>query len=164
MRFLLQRHIQLPFVLHTITIFHLHDSPLLQTMEVPDSACEDFAPTAPFPNDVPTAPSPRISPNKLLNKDQDEPGHFFTAHQDSGFLYLDLRGALQGQSMLDNADKLFDVGKQLYDLTFGRKAEIQPQRSKVIHTRGKPSSHQRPCSGQARMDEEQLQRLPHLRH
>lgn len=86
-------------------------------MDVPDSACEDFAPTSLFPNDVPTAPLLRISLNKLLNeKHQDESSYFFAACKVLGFFYLDLHGPLQGQSILKDADKLFDVGRQLYDL------------------------------------------------
>lgn len=90
-------------------------------MEVPDSACEGLASTPPFPNDVPTAPLLRISLNKLMNNDPDESSHLFTACKDLGFFYLDLSGTPQGQSILEDADKLFDVGKELYDLPLEEK-------------------------------------------
>lgn len=90
-------------------------------MEVPDSACEDSVPMPTFPNDVPTAPLLRISLKKLLNNDQDESSHFFTACKDLGFFYLDLSGTRRGQSMLEDVDKLFDVGKELYDMPLEEK-------------------------------------------
>ncbi|KAL9138083.1 MAG: hypothetical protein Q9175_000693 [Cornicularia normoerica] len=85
-------------------------------MDVSDSTSESFASTPPFPDDVPTAPLVRISLEKLLNNDHDETTQFFTAYKDMGFFHLDLRGTLQGQCIVNDADKLFDVGKQLYDL------------------------------------------------
>ena len=85
-------------------------------MDVSDSTSESFASTPPFPDNVPTAPLVRISLEKLLNNDHDETTQCFTAYKDMGFFHLDLRGTPQGQSIVNDADKLFDVGKQLYDL------------------------------------------------
>lgn len=73
-----------------------------------------FVNIPPFPVDVPTAPLLQISLAKLQRKDEEEVKRFVRACEDIGFFYLDLRGP--GDDILANADKLFGVGKELFEL------------------------------------------------
>lgn len=75
----------------------------------------------PFPEDVPTAPLLRISLDKLLQRDTIELERFVRACEDLGFFYLDLTGP--GDSLLAEADKLFGVGQELFDLPLEEKAK-----------------------------------------
>lgn len=77
----------------------------------------DYAP--PFPDDVPTAPLLRLSLTKLLQRDEGEVNRFVRACEDLGFFYLDLSGP--GDSLLADADALFKVNSDLYDLPLEEK-------------------------------------------
>jgi len=73
----------------------------------------------PFPEDVPTAPLLRLSLHKLLDRDEDEVKRFNRACEDLGFFYLDLEG--DGDSLLNDANKLFIVAEALCDLPIEEK-------------------------------------------
>ncbi|KAK5947565.1 hypothetical protein PMZ80_001718 [Knufia obscura] len=73
----------------------------------------------PFPDDVPTAPLLALSLAKLQNNDPEEINRLIRACEDLGFFYLDLQGP--GDGILDDADKLFKVGEELYDLPLEEK-------------------------------------------
>ena len=90
-------------------------------MEVTET--DDRTPTTnpPFPNDVLTAPLLQLSLEKLLQNDAQESIRFFQACKDLGFFYLDLRGTPVGGSLLDDANRLFDVGEQLFELDLEEK-------------------------------------------
>jgi isopenicillin N synthase-like dioxygenase len=75
----------------------------------------------PFPSDVPTAPLLRLSLEKLLNNDTEESTRFYQACKNLGFFYLDLRGTSIGESILKDADRLFDVGEKLFELDLEEK-------------------------------------------
>src|SRR2546423_7182007 len=77
----------------------------------------DSAP--PFPEDVPTAPLLRLSLRKLLGRDEAEVKRFNRACEDLGFFYLDLEG--DGDSLLRDANGLFDVAEALCDLPLAEK-------------------------------------------
>jgi isopenicillin N synthase-like dioxygenase len=80
----------------------------------------------PFPDNVPTAPLLRISLLKLLQDDQEEQERCWKACCELGFFYLDLRTwdeegvsnrlFLNGDTLLEDADRLFEVMKGFYDL------------------------------------------------
>lgn len=75
------------------------------------------SPPLPFPDNVPTAPMLRISLKRLPNNDQDESSLFFTAYKDLGFFLPRPRWHRpRSIHILEDADKLFHVGKQLDDL------------------------------------------------
>ncbi|KAL6718870.1 hypothetical protein ACLMJK_003104 [Lecanora helva] len=90
-------------------------------MDVSPSIAQDFPDLPPFPDNVPTAPLLRLSLEKLLENDEEESIRFFTACKDIGFFYLDLQGTQEGQSLLQDADALFDVGSKLFDLPLEEK-------------------------------------------
>lgn len=73
----------------------------------------------PFPNDVPTAPLLTLSFDKLQKNDSQEIKRLVRACEDLGFFYLDLRGP--GDRILNDADKLFKIGEELYDLPLEEK-------------------------------------------
>jgi hypothetical protein len=87
-------------------------------------ATNTFTATAqapPFPDDVPIAPLLRISLEKLLQHDEIEVKRFVRACEDLGFFYMDLTGP--GDSLLAQADQLFGIGEELFDLPFEEKAK-----------------------------------------
>lgn len=73
----------------------------------------------PFPDNVPQAPLLRLSLAKLQARDDEEVKRFTSACEDLGFFYLDLRGP--GDAILEQSSKLFDVGKELFDLPLDEK-------------------------------------------
>lgn len=75
----------------------------------------------PFPDHVPTAPLLRLSLHRLLKRDETEVKRFNRACEDLGFFYLDLEG--DGDSLLRNADELFDVVKAFCDLPLEEKTK-----------------------------------------
>ncbi|KAK5103158.1 hypothetical protein LTS08_003962 [Lithohypha guttulata] len=80
----------------------------------------DTSPPA-FPDDVPTAPLLRLSFAKLWDNDLEEVNRLLRACEDLGFFYLDLRGP--GDDILADADNLFRVGENLYDLPLEEKKQ-----------------------------------------
>ncbi|RMZ84721.1 hypothetical protein DV737_g1057, partial [Chaetothyriales sp. CBS 132003] len=77
----------------------------------------------PFPDDVPTAPLLRLSLQALLSHDHDEIQRVLAACEELGFFYLDLSDCSEGQRLLDDADKLFAVGKELFELPLDEKIQ-----------------------------------------
>ncbi len=77
--------------------------------------------TPPFPDNVPQAPLLRLSLHKLLNRDTTEVDRFNRACEDLGFFYLDLQG--DGDSLLRDANELFDVNKAFCDLPLEEKVK-----------------------------------------
>ena len=75
----------------------------------------------PFPDNIPTAPLLRISLEKLLQRETAELERFARACEDLGFFYLDLTGP--ADSLLADADQLFRVGEELFDLPLDEKAK-----------------------------------------
>lgn len=73
----------------------------------------------PFPDGIETAPLLRLSLAKLLDNNAEEIQRLARACEDLGFFYLDLRGP--GDSLLEEADSLFKVGEDLYDLPLEEK-------------------------------------------
>ncbi len=78
-----------------------------------------------FPDDVPTAPLLRLSFAKLVEGDATEVNRFVRACEDLGFFYLDLSGP--GDAILADADQLFGVGEQLFDLPVEEKQQYDFQ-------------------------------------
>lgn len=85
-----------------------------------------FADLPPFPDNVPTAPLLRISLDKLLRGDPQEEARCWEACCELGFFYLDLRSSdsnshngtsvVDGGALLQDANSLFEVMKDFYDL------------------------------------------------
>ncbi|EXJ92350.1 hypothetical protein A1O3_00900 [Capronia epimyces CBS 606.96] len=80
---------------------------------------QTFDDAPPFPEDVPTAPLLRLSLARLLDRDTQEIDRFVRACEDLGFFYLDLTGP--GDSLLADADQLFEVGSELFELPLEEK-------------------------------------------
>jgi hypothetical protein len=108
---------------------------------------DTFADIPPFPNTVPTAPLLRISLAKLLRGDAEEEDQLWKACCDLGFFYLDLRTAdsestgrngngrdfeagigtgrvkVDGEGLLADAERLFKVGEEFFELPVEEKRE-----------------------------------------
>lgn len=91
-----------------------------------------FADLPDFPDNVPTAPLLRISLQRLLEGDIEEHDRCWKACCDLGFFYLDLRShsmpleaehKVNGESLLHDADQLFEVMKDFYDLDVQEKVK-----------------------------------------
>ncbi|QIW94560.1 hypothetical protein AMS68_000078 [Peltaster fructicola] len=93
----------------------------------------DFPGIPAFPTDVSTVPLLRINLHKLIHNDADELERVWEACRTIGFFYLDLRtvesskrdsgreqsmveGVIDGDGLLNDASKLFQLGSQFFDL------------------------------------------------
>ncbi|KAK4506094.1 hypothetical protein PRZ48_004059 [Zasmidium cellare] len=85
----------------------------------------------PFPEDLTTAPLLRISLAKLLAKDKEEIQRFERACEELGFFYLDLRGS--GDDLLIQADELFGVSQEVFDLPPEEKLKYDFEHLKVYY-------------------------------
>ncbi|KAL4887605.1 hypothetical protein BJY04DRAFT_204447 [Aspergillus karnatakaensis] len=74
-----------------------------------------------FPDDVPTAPLLRLSLKDLLAGSKAEVQRLVKACEDLGFFYLDLRDAGTTTHILEDADKLFEIGADLFELPLDEK-------------------------------------------
>lgn len=86
-----------------------------------ESVVNNFSDLAPFPDNVQTAPLLRLSLEKLLANDKAETQRLFQACEEIGFFYLNLQDSQTGSSLLKDADKLFQVGENLFDLDLAEK-------------------------------------------
>ena len=86
-----------------------------------DTDFYDFPDLPPFPSSVPTAPLLQLSLKKLQSGDIGESDRFFQVSKDLGFFYLDLRGSPEGESILESAEELFEVGNELFELDLEEK-------------------------------------------
>lgn len=84
---------------------------------------DSFPSIPPFPSNVPTAPLLRLSLSKLINNDVDQSARFFQVCKDLGFFYLDLRGVKEGEQILADAEKLFEVAEKVFDLDVEEKTQ-----------------------------------------
>ncbi|KAL4821390.1 hypothetical protein BDW67DRAFT_172191 [Aspergillus spinulosporus] len=80
-----------------------------------------FSGLPPFPNDVPTAPLFRLSLKSLLAGNETEIQRLSKACEDIGFFYLDMRDAGTLTQTLEDADKLFEIGAGLFELSLEEK-------------------------------------------
>lgn len=86
-----------------------------------ESVANNFSDLPPFPDNVQTAPLLRLSLEKLLANDKAETQRLFQACEEIGFFYLNLEDSETGSSLLEDADKLFQVGENLFDLDLAEK-------------------------------------------
>lgn len=63
----------------------------------------------PFPSDVPVAPLPRLSFDKLQKHDVAESEALFDACQSMGFFLIDFRGNAEGEDFLRKAEDMFEL-------------------------------------------------------
>lgn len=104
----------------TATTTALHPAPPLSDSDLNPNS--DSFPSLPLiPTTVRTAPLLRLSLHKLLANDATESSLLFTAAKDLGFFYLDLRGVEVGDSTLADVERLFDVGREVFDLDVAEK-------------------------------------------
>ncbi|KIW63865.1 hypothetical protein PV04_08837 [Phialophora macrospora] len=99
-----------------------------QQVEAFSAPKQTYENAPPFPDNVPTAPLLRLSLAKLLDRDPEELNRFVRACEDLGFFYLDLSGP--GDSILADADQLFEVGEKLFDLPLEEKKQYDFQQKK----------------------------------
>ncbi|RDW70929.1 putative oxidoreductase, 2OG-Fe(II) oxygenase family [Aspergillus mulundensis] len=82
---------------------------------------DHFPGIPPFPDNVPTAPLFRLSLKALLAGDKAEKQKLVEASEEIGFFYLDMRDADTLSHILEDADKLFDIGVGLFQLPLEEK-------------------------------------------
>lgn len=85
------------------------------------ASTENFDGLPPFPDNVLTAPLLRLSLEKLLRHDSEEIQRFGKACEEIGFFYLDFRDSQHGENILEDADRLFEIGEQLFELDLEEK-------------------------------------------
>lgn len=125
---------------------HLPDTPdpsLLDHDPSASGADSSFPDVPPFPSDVPTCPLVRISLARLLHGDEEEEDRLWRACCELGFFYIDLRAVdpdvldggavganarqvevhVDGEQLLEDADRLFEVQKGFFDLPVEEKVK-----------------------------------------
>jgi len=75
----------------------------------------------PFPDDVPIAPLTTLHLHKLIAGDADEHARLYDASKALGFFYLDMRGCAEGDALLNSAERLFDVSRDVFSLPLEEK-------------------------------------------
>ncbi|TVY28518.1 Oxidoreductase [Lachnellula hyalina] len=91
----------------TETITHTGILETLETIAFPN--------IPPFPSDIPTAPLYRLSLSALRSNPA-ESARLFQSSKDLDFFYLDLRGDVEGERLLEEADQAFELAQTCYDL------------------------------------------------
>lgn len=77
----------------------------------------------PFPCDVPTAQLSKVSLRKLLSADRAESDALYESCKASGFFLLDLTATPQGEEILQDVVKAFDMAEALFELGVEEKRE-----------------------------------------
>ncbi|KAL5051949.1 hypothetical protein BDW71DRAFT_202090 [Aspergillus fruticulosus] len=92
---------------------------------------DQFSGLPPFPDYVSTAPLLRLSLKALLAGDKAETQRLSKACEDIGFFYLDMRNAGTLTQILEDADKLFEIGVNLFELPLEekKKYDLSSQKS-----------------------------------
>ncbi|KAL4919826.1 hypothetical protein BDW62DRAFT_216697 [Aspergillus aurantiobrunneus] len=90
-----------------------------------------FSGLPPFPDDVSTAPLFRLSLKDLLTEDEEEIQRLSKGCEEIGFFYLDIRNAGAVAQILEDADKLFEIEAELFELPLEekRKYDFSSQKS-----------------------------------
>jgi hypothetical protein len=75
-----------------------------------------FSQVPPFPDDVPVYELPRLSLRKLISNDSEQSKELFKSFREHGFALLDMQGCHEGESLLKEAEKMFEITR---DVTIG---------------------------------------------
>lgn len=70
----------------------------------------------PFPSTVPVADLPTLSLARLSEHDTTEERRFFDACREYGFFLLDLKSSQRGESLLQDADRMFELAEHTLGL------------------------------------------------
>jgi hypothetical protein len=70
----------------------------------------------PFPDNVPLVNLTSVSLSKLIDNDDLESRRLFEACTETGFFVLDLTSSTEGEVMLRDAERVFDINEELYEL------------------------------------------------
>lgn len=92
-----------------------------------------FAAIPPFPDDVPTYELPRLLLSKLISDDAEQSKELFDSFTTHGFALLDMRGCAEGEALLEQAEKMFDITRQVtLDLPLEEKMKYEADPKKSI--------------------------------
>ncbi|KAH8759692.1 hypothetical protein BGZ57DRAFT_612975 [Hyaloscypha finlandica] len=75
-----------------------------------------FSQVPPFPDDVPVYELPRLSLRKLISNEAEQSKELFKSFREHGFALLDMQGCHEGESLLKEAEKMFEITR---DVTIG---------------------------------------------
>jgi isopenicillin N synthase-like dioxygenase len=90
-------------------------------------------PLPPFPDNIVTAPLVTISLNKLVANSQDEHARLFEAARSLGFFYLDMGGSPAGECLLREANNLFALMENFFDLPLEEKQKYDFAAQKMYY-------------------------------
>lgn len=69
-----------------------------------------------FPSDAPVADLAVISLQKLRENDGGETEILYEACREQGFFLLDLQGSKEGQRLLKDAERMYDLASEVFEL------------------------------------------------
>ncbi len=84
-------------------------------------AVDSFPGLPPFPDNVPIVNLTHISFLKFQTGHGTEVDRLFQACKEWGFFFLDLRDSVQGSALLNLADQVLEIGKNVFDLDLEEK-------------------------------------------
>lgn len=90
-----------------------------------------FESVPPFPTDVPTFELPQFSLRKLIANEKEQSHELFEAFRAHGFALLDMRDCGEGHALLAEAEKMFEVTREVtvgLDVEEKMKYEASPKR------------------------------------
>lgn len=90
-----------------------------------------FEAVAPFPDDVPVYELPRLMLSKLISNEPKQSQEMFDSFQEHGFALLDMQDCIEGRAMLEGAEKMFDITRQVtlgLDVEEKMKYEASPKK------------------------------------
>jgi hypothetical protein len=76
-----------------------------------------------WPSDVPTASLNKLSLAKLLQNDKEELAALFASCKLTGFFLLDLRGCKNGEDLLADTEKVFELAGELNGMPIEEKQQ-----------------------------------------
>jgi hypothetical protein len=86
-----------------------------------------FAAVPPFPDDVPVYELPRLSLSKLISNEAEQSRALFDTFRTHGFALLDMQGCAQGEALLEEAEKMFEITREVtIDLDLEEKMKYVP--------------------------------------
>jgi hypothetical protein len=94
------------------------------------STAKAFEAVPPFPDDVPVYELPRLLLSKLISNDPEQSRELFESFRTHGFALLDMQGCAEGEALLEEAEKMFDVTREVtlgLDLEEKMKYEASPR-------------------------------------
>lgn len=111
---------------HFQIAFRTRDLSLIFIIKATMPTAKAFEAVPPFPDDVPVYELPRLSLSKLISDDPEQSRELFDSFRTHGFALLDMQGCVEGEALLAEAEKMFEITRQVtVDLALEEKMKYE---------------------------------------